>query len=111
MKPNGFVLFLVRYLQIYCSFVLITMSDTGVNSISIRLIKKYTGVRQEVNIIDEYVISRILVNERVSKAKVKEIKLPFDLPFKIIKLHLDKLQDNKFFLMNFSKVWPKRQKS
>tara|TARA_B110000444_G_C18840754_1_gene598792 strand:+ start:35 stop:271 length:237 start_codon:yes stop_codon:yes gene_type:complete len=78
------------------------MSDAGVESISIKLIKKYTRVRKEVKIIDEYVISRILVNERVSKAKVKEIKLPFDLPFKIIKLHLDKLQENKFFLMNFS---------
>ena len=97
MKPNGFVPFFGQSLQIYCLFVLITMSDAGVESISIKLIKKYTRVRKEVKIIDEYVISRILVNERVSKAKVKEIKLPFDLPFKIVKSQMDKLEDNEFF--------------
>ena len=73
------------------------MSYAGIESISIKLIKKYTLVSKKVKIIDEYVKSRILVNERVSKAKVKEIKLSFDLLFKIIKLHSDKLQDNKFF--------------
>ena len=44
------------------------MSDAGVESISIKLIKKYTRVRKEVKIIDEYEIYRILVYERVSKA-------------------------------------------
>ena len=78
------------------------MSDAVVESISIKLIEKYTRGRKEDKLIDEYVISKILVNERVSIAKGEEIKLPFDLPFKIIKLHLDKLQENKFFLMNFS---------
>ena len=97
MKPSGFIPFFGQSLQIYCSFVLITLSYAGVESISIKLIKKYTRVSKKVKIIDEYVKSRILVNERVSKAKVKEIKLSFDLLFKIIKLHSDKLQDNKFF--------------
>ena len=51
MKPNGFVPFFGQSLQIYRSFVLITMSDAGVESISIKLIKKYARVRKEAKLL------------------------------------------------------------
>ena len=77
--------------------ILTTQSDADVESISIKLIEKYTRGRKEGKLIDEYVISKILVNEKVSIAKGEEIKLPFDLPFKIVKSQMDELQDNNFF--------------
>lgn len=77
--------------------ILTTLSDADVESISIKLIEKYTRGRKENKLIDEYVISKILVNEKVSIAKGETIKLPFDLPFKIVKSPMDELQDNNFF--------------
>ena len=77
--------------------ILTTQSDAEVESISIKLIEKYTRGRKESKLIDEYVISKILVNERVNISKDEVIKLPFDLPFKIVKSPMDELQDNNFF--------------
>jgi len=77
--------------------ILTTQSDADVESISIKLIEKYTRGRKEEKLIDEYVISKILVNEKVAISKGEIIKLPFDLPFKIVKSPMDELQDNNFF--------------
>lgn len=76
--------------------ILTTLSDAEVESISIKLIEKYTRGRKEDKLIDEYVISKILVEEKVSISKGEEIKLPFDLPFKIVKSPMDELQGRNF---------------
>ncbi len=76
--------------------LLTTLSDAEVESISIKLIEKYTRGRKDSKLIDEYVISKILVQERVSIVKGEEIKLPFDLPFKIVKSAMDELQGRNF---------------
>ena len=79
------------------TIILTTLSDAEVESISIKLIEKYTRGRKDAKLIDEYVISKILVEERVSIGKGEMIKLPFDLPFKIVKSEMDELQGRNFF--------------
>jgi len=86
--------------------VLTTQSDAEVQSISIKLIEKYSRGRKDKKLIDEYVISKILVNEKLKMSKGDIIKLPFDLPFKIVKSPMDVLQDNNFvnkLLVGFAK--------
>ena len=78
------------------TIILTTLSDAEVESISIKLIEKYTRGRKEAKLIDEYVISKILVEEKVSIGKGEMIKLPFDLPFKIVKSAMDELQGRNF---------------
>lgn len=74
-----------------------TQNDAVVESISIRLIEKYTRGRKESKLIDEYVISKILVEERVELLKDEKVSLPFQLPFQLIQSPMDQLQSKNFF--------------
>lgn len=81
-----------------------SQSDATILSISIKLIEKYSRGRKEDKLIDEYMISNITVNEKLQIAKDEEVKLPFELPFQLVKSPMDELESQNFFYKGIVKL-------
>lgn len=77
--------------------LLTTQSEATIQSISIKLIEKYSRGRKQEKLVDEYVISKILVEETLVITPDQNVNLPFSLPFKLVKSPMDELQSQNFF--------------
>jgi SpoOM protein len=83
---------------------LITIMDSEVSNINIRLIEKYHRGRKKDKLIDEYTVGTMDLNEGFSLKKDEIIEIPFELPFKYYQSEMDKMQDKNFLAAGIVKM-------
>jgi len=83
---------------------LITVMDSEVTNINIRIIEKYHRGRKKDKLIDEYMVGSMDLNEGFSLKKDEIIEIPFDLPFKYYQSEMDKIQDKNFLAAGIVKM-------
>ncbi len=84
--------------------VLTTLMDSKINSISMKLIEKYSRGRKDSKLIDEYTIGYVELNTPMELLKNEIIEIPFELPFKLRQSEMDKLQKSNFLLGGIVKL-------
>lgn len=92
---------------------LTTKTDSDIESIDVKLIEKYSRGRNENRLIDEYVLGKIILNEKQSIASDEIIEVPFHLDFVHAKSEMDKAASDNFFLKAPIKIakWIKKVSS
>ncbi|MBP9194171.1 MAG: sporulation protein [Saprospiraceae bacterium] len=83
---------------------LITIMDSEVTNINIRIIEKYHRGRKKDKLIDEYKVGDMDLNEVFSLKKDEIIEIPFELPFKYYQSEMDKIQDKNFLAAGIVKM-------
>lgn len=83
---------------------LITIMDSEVSNINIRLIEKYHRGRKKDKLIDEYTVGTMDLSEGFSLKKDEIIEIPFELPFKYYQSEMDKIQDKNFLAAGIVKM-------
>jgi hypothetical protein len=86
------------------TLLLSTMMDSTVNSISLKLIEKYSRGRKDSKLIDEYVIGYTDLNQIIELDKNDVVELPFELPFALKESEMDKFQKSNFLLGGLVKL-------
>ncbi|MFM2392821.1 MAG: hypothetical protein RLZZ546_803 [Bacteroidota bacterium] len=73
---------------------LTTLRDSEVDSIILKMVEKYYRGRGESKLIDEYTIGFLELDEKIFLKKDEIIEVDFEVPFKLSKSEMDKLEDN-----------------
>lgn len=73
---------------------LTTLRDSEVDSIILKLIEKYHRGRGNTKLIDEYTIGFLEMEEKIYLKKEDIVELEFEIPFKLSKSEMDKLEEN-----------------
>ena len=74
-----------------------TMTESEVESVSLKLIEKYTRGRGDSKLINDYVISYVELDEKVYLKKNDIAEVPFEMEFKINQSEMDKIGNSNFF--------------
>ena len=90
---------------------LITLRDSEVTGIKLKMIEKYHRGRNKEKLIDEYLIGELDLNESFQLKKEEIIEIPFELPFTNYQSEMDKFQKSNFVASSFVKMAIKGVKS
>ena len=83
---------------------LITLRDSEVTGIKLKMIEKYHRGRNKEKLIDEYLIGELDLNESFQLKKEEIIEIPFELPFTNYQSEMDKFQKSNFVASSFVKM-------
>lgn len=83
---------------------LITLRDSEVTSIHLKMIEKYHRGRNKEKLIDEYIIGELVLNDRFQLKKEEIIEIPFEMPFNNYQSDMDRMQKSNFFASGLVKM-------
>jgi hypothetical protein len=78
--------------------------DNLVESISLKMVEKYSRGRGESKLINEYPMGELVKQEKVTISKNDIIEIPFEMEFVYVKSEMDKMEDNNFFAKGLVKL-------
>ena len=74
-----------------------SLSDQSITKIDLRLIEKYSRGRKENQLIDEYIIGELVLQEQVDIKKGEIIELEYQLPFTMKTSEMDQIESKGIF--------------
>ena len=83
---------------------LTSYKDSSIDSISIKLIEKYSRGRSDNKLIDEYVVGSIELVDHIDIQKEEIIEIPFTLPYTLSKSAMDQYESKNIFFKGLVKV-------
>ena len=73
-----------------------SFKDSRVESITIKMVEKYSRGRKKEKLIDEYKVGEIFLDKAFDIKKDDILEIPFDLPFNLLKSDIDQFGDRNF---------------
>jgi len=80
----------------------ISLSDNNIiESINLVLIEKYTRGKKENLLVDEYVMGKLTLTEKINISKNDVVEVPFEMSFIYVESEMDKLGQQNFLTRGF----------
>lgn len=86
------------------NLLLSSLSDQKIEKISIRLIEKYARGRKESQLIDEYVIGEVIMDEVLNIESGEQITKAFTMPYEITLSEMDLIENKNFLYKGIVKM-------